>query len=600
MAKLGPTTVYGSIDVTGIASLKDVNLNTINGAVVGTSDYVGGGVNDTFDGSVEVIPVIQTNGVMEVGRYIDFHVNGSTADYNARIDMSSTNNLDLIGAGLRVFDYDIEIRGTNPFLKLISSDGAIDSTVEFYSATGQNAALRHEIADSQLPISGQALILEDISTAEGTHPVHLIVDGRVYVNNTSRVFADDYHPNADKWTNSRTLSLTGDATGSVSWDGSSNASITVVVANDSHTHDSRYYTEAESDALFAPINGAGYVDKSGDTMTGNLTVDAGVNSTITVACDDAGVALFQALGTNQGTGRFYVGQSSSHGGGIEYNGDGTPTGSGSGSDYITLYRRSSGTDYWTARNNQSDNNWEFRGTVTAPTFSGALSGNASTATWADTVDVNSGNTSATWYDVVWHSSDSLYSSQSSKAVEIQSSTGSLRAFGEIQAARFVLGGDTSRYMKYGTEEGSWIFHSDNGVEWEFGSRNTTWLHNTTTASNGFYYYNNIQSTGNITAYSDVRVKDDIRVIENALDKVGQLGGYTYERTDVVTPRQTGVIAQEVQKVLPEAVMECAAEDGHLAVAYGNMVGLLIEAIKEERAERESLEDRIERLEALLD
>ena len=54
--------------------------------------------------------------------------------------------------------------------------------------------------------------------------------------NDQRVFADDYHPNADKWTTARTLSLTGDVTGSVSWDGSANASITATVADDSHSH----------------------------------------------------------------------------------------------------------------------------------------------------------------------------------------------------------------------------------------------------------------------------------------------------------------------------------------------------------------------------
>jgi hypothetical protein len=68
--------------------------------------------------------------------------------------------------------------------------------------------------------------------------------GRTRTNGTAgswnRFFADNYHPNADKWTTSRTLTLTGDVTGSVSWDGSGNASITTAVGNDSHTHDTRY------------------------------------------------------------------------------------------------------------------------------------------------------------------------------------------------------------------------------------------------------------------------------------------------------------------------------------------------------------------------
>lgn len=105
------------------------------------------------------------------------------------------------------------------------------------------------------------------------------------------------------------------------------------------------------------------------------------------------------------------------------------------------------------------------------------------------------------------------------------------------------------------------------------------------------------ATGNITAYSDKRVKKNIEVITGALDKVSKLSGYTFDRTDIKTARQTGVIAQEVLEVLPEAVI--TNEDGKLSVAYGNMVGLLVEALKEEKSKREELESRLERLEKAL-
>lgn len=95
---------------------------------------------------------------------------------------------------------------------------------------------------------------------------------------------------------------------------------------------------------------------------------------------------------------------------------------------------------------------------------------------------------------------------------------------------------------------------------------------------------NLYMSGNITAFSDAKLKTDIVKITNALDKVSQINGYTFTRTDTGA-RQTGVIAQEVQKVLPEVV---STNDEHLSVAYGNMVGLLIEAIKELKAEIESL------------
>ena len=100
--------------------------------------------------------------------------------------------------------------------------------------------------------------------------------------------------------------------------------------------------------------------------------------------------------------------------------------------------------------------------------------------------------------------------------------------------------------------------------------------------------------GDITAYSDKRLKDNIEIIPKALDKVMQLNGYTFTRTNAENgnedKRQTGVIAQEVLEVLPEAVS--TDDDGYHAVAYGNMVGLLIEAIKELKQEIEVLKNGV--------
>ena len=79
-----------------------------------------------------------------------------------------------------------------------------------------------------------------------------------------------------------------------------------------------------------------------------------------------------------------------------------------------------------------------------------------------------------------------------------------------------------------------------------------------------------------------------------LHKVGQLSGYTFTRTDVEDKeeRYTGVIAQEVLKVLPEAVQHGATEEDTMSVAYGNMVGLMIEAIKELKSEVDDLKTQL--------
>ncbi len=110
---------------------------------------------------------------------------------------------------------------------------------------------------------------------------------------------------------------------------------------------------------------------------------------------------------------------------------------------------------------------------------------------------------------------------------------------------------------------------------------------------------------NITAYSDRRLKDDIVRIEDPLKKIDQINGYTYTRNDIAgdsNVRYAGVLAQEVQKVLPEVVQE--NPDGYMSISYGNIVALLIEGIKELTAKCKSqgksiveLSERLATLEA---
>ena len=98
------------------------------------------------------------------------------------------------------------------------------------------------------------------------------------------------------------------------------------------------------------------------------------------------------------------------------------------------------------------------------------------------------------------------------------------------------------------------------------------------------------ATGNVTAFSDARVKTNIKTIDNALSKVLALRGVTYNRTDLEDKsEQIGVIAQEIKEILPQVVQE---NNGHYSVAYGNIVGVLIEAIKEQQSQIEELKSRL--------
>lgn len=112
-----------------------------------------------------------------------------------------------------------------------------------------------------------------------------------------------------------------------------------------------------------------------------------------------------------------------------------------------------------------------------------------------------------------------------------------------------------------------------------------------TQSGGAYCYGTLTASGNVTAYSDEKLKDNIEPIENPIEKVKAIQGVTFNRNDIEdNPRQTGVIAQQVEKVLPEVVK--TDEFGTKTVAYGNMVGLLIEAIKEQQKQIDELKDRL--------
>ncbi len=116
-------------------------------------------------------------------------------------------------------------------------------------------------------------------------------------------------------------------------------------------------------------------------------------------------------------------------------------------------------------------------------------------------------------------------------------------------------------------------------------------------NNAFEFYcdssGNFTARANITAYSDIRLKTDIETISNSLEKVKSIRGVKYRRVDV---DQVGIgfIAQEIEKYVPEVIMESL--DGYKTVSYGNLTALLVEAIKEQQSIIASLESRISSLE----
>ena len=130
----------------------------------------------------------------------------------------------------------------------------------------------------------------------------------------------------------------------------------------------------------------------------------------------------------------------------------------------------------------------------------------------------------------------------------------------------------------------WYYHVGNNSMGIGGSTNSS--------SYVVYANGSIYATGDIVAYSDRRKKTDIVTIDSALDKVMAMRGVFYTKIDESDKgRQVGVIAQEVNEILPEAVTYAADVDEY-GVKYGNIVGVLIEAIKEQQKEIDELKAKL--------
>lgn len=98
------------------------------------------------------------------------------------------------------------------------------------------------------------------------------------------------------------------------------------------------------------------------------------------------------------------------------------------------------------------------------------------------------------------------------------------------------------------------------------------------------------SATKFTSLSDKSQKTDIEPILNALEIIKELQGVKYRLIDTPDELSIGVIAQEIEKVLPEVVS--TDSNGLKSVSYGNIVGLLIEAIKEQQVLIEKIEEKI--------
>jgi len=210
------------------------------------------------------------------------------------------------------------------------------------------------------------------------------------------------------------------------------------------------------------------------------------------------------------------------------------------------------------------------------------------------VTINYNNNSNSSYQLLWGSGNSVYGTAS---VYLNPSTNYVYASSFNCGDWFRSTGATGWYN--GTYSGG-IYMQD-----------TTWVR--VYNSKAFYVANQIAATGNITAYySDERLKERTGSIDNALDKVCSLSGFYYVNNDVAKEngytdekQQLGLSAQEVQSQFPEVVtlapfdmetdeftgeVKSKSGEDYLTLDYSKLVPVLVEAIKELKAEIEELKN----------
>lgn len=219
--------------------------------------------------------------------------------------------------------------------------------------------------------------------------------------------------------------------------------------------------------------------------------------------------------------------------------------------------------------NASAVNANFSGTLSASgtaSFAGASFSGA--VTMASSLNVTGLVTASTVPTLGGHLTNKTYTDGTFVALAGSTMTGNLSIVNSTTEMKLTLGSSTGYYYGNATDAG-W----KNGA----GTARVSWNIST----------GDFTAAGNVTAYSDAKLKENVETIRDALSLVNRMRGVFYNRIDT-GEAGVGVIAQEMREVIPQVVVP---NDGTLSVAYGNLVGVLIEAVKELSARVEALEAR---------
>jgi len=283
------------------------------------------------------------------------------------------------------------------------------------------------------------------------------------------------------------------------------------------------------------VNGTAFIG-------GNTTIIGGTTTVFDVRAADAGYAMVR-VGTStngsQTTGAVELTQDGAYGGGMFYNGDGSPsfaTGEASGGDVITFYRMNAGTRVAVFEYPYSANTVTFRGDVYA-----------TNSYYLGTTDNGC---------VLQRIGSNLILNQGSDSSSVMAVGGA----GALQLIMDTNNNETTQKVSFQKNA------SYNGTEVGYINED------------GNMYIN-----GTLTESSSIALKENINPITNALELISQICGVTYDRKDGSAKNRAGLIAEHVEKVLPDIVQrDCYGSPA--GIQYTNLIAYLVESIKELKAE----------------
>ena len=565
----------------------------IDGVGTGT-----GGV-DTFEWSLDNFSTTEATGVdctttdtaLSGGISVRFnaatgHTSGDTwsgtaAPVNVDSGTFANRNTGASGVGYTHMGWFFDV-SANKFVFLEAYDPEPEGTIDLGDASVSYATLKAGSFEGDLHGNVTGDVSGDVSgtltgNSTGTHtgPVVGNVTGSVTGNAST----------ATKLATARTVQLSGDVVGSASFDGSANINITASVQDDSHAH-----VISNVDGLQAALDAKAddtTTITAGPGLTGGGSI--GVNRTISHAdtstqasVDNSGATFIQDVT-------------------VDTYGHITALGSATISP-ATIGAATSAQGALADSAIQPNDSPSF----TSVTVTGTVDGRDVASDGAKLDGIESGATadqSGAEIKTAYEGNadtNAFTDAEKSKLSGIEAGATADQTASEILTAIKTVDGSASELDAdlLDGQHGSYYYPASNPNGYTTNVGDITGV----TAGNGLTgggasgsvtlsmsgsYTGDFTASGDVTAFSDERLKSNVKTIDSALEKVQNLRGVTFDKDG---REGLGVIAQEVQAVIPQVVME---NEEYLSVAYGNMVGLLIEAIKEQQVQIEELKAKLE-------